>query len=482
MLIVVAIALGFALPGYFFVSAIFMAGALAVLFYQSTVLKKQRTELQQINAIIEELGRGQVTSRLVNFPPNTIFSQLVANLNQGLDSVEVYMIETLSAMHAIENKHLYRKALTAGLPGMFGKALNEMDVSFEVIKHNTELEAQHDLTRQLSNLQSDKTRLNLFTTQDQMRDAVKAMEEVDAITKNTVTQALTNKNSMDQINQDFDKVNNSLINMTELADSLDTNSNNIEKVSQTIAQIADQTNLLALNAAIEAARAGEAGRGFAVVADEIRNLAEITKKATSDIGSSINQVLDTSKNVVTNTDELTKLNAHFKALMIDFDLSFQHFADGAEKMYERVNFARMLNDFILVKLDHLTFLQNAYRAIDLGPGSEEARLSVSDDHNCSFGQWYHQLGEQQYGHLPSYSKINQPHHQFHSTITAMIDDLDEKEMETMDKDLSNKIFEKMDMAESLSSQITEHIAHLIDEKLRFEGHGHAVEETEIDLF
>jgi archaellum component FlaC len=307
-------------------------------------------------------------------------------------------------------------------------------------------------------------------------------KEVDEITKNTVSQALTNKNSMSQINEDFDKVNDSLSNMAELADTLDENSNSIERISQTIAQIADQTNLLALNATIEAARAGEAGCGFAVVADEIRNLAEVTKKATSDISSSITVVLRTSHKVVAKTGELTQLNNHFKLLMFDFDTSFKHFANGAEKMYERVNFARMLNDFILVKLDHLTFLHNAYLTINLGHESEEARDSVVDDHNCSFGQWYHQTRQQQYGHLPSYVKINQPYHDFHKIITAMVNDLKQLATEDIDEQLSNQIYQRMTDAENLSSEITANIASLIDEKLKFEGHGHAVTETEIDLF
>ncbi len=65
----------------------------------------------------------------------------------------------------------------------------------------------------------------------------------------------------------------------------------VRQASQSIERIAKTTNILALNTAIEAAHAGEAGKSFAVIAIEVKELAQKTSLAASEIRTAVGRLV-----------------------------------------------------------------------------------------------------------------------------------------------------------------------------------------------
>lgn len=87
--------------------------------------------------------------------------------------------------------------------------------------------------------------------------------------------------------------------------TLQSTSQRMNEIIGTIDSIAFQTNILALNAAVEAARAGEQGRGFAVVAAEVRNLAQRSQAAASEVR---HLIAESTGRVQTSVQEIHSVN------------------------------------------------------------------------------------------------------------------------------------------------------------------------------
>jgi len=80
----------------------------------------------------------------------------------------------------------------------------------------------------------------------------------------------------------------------------------IGEIIAAVDDIAEQANLLAVNASIEASKAGEHGRGFMIVAQEIKSMSELSKQATKQVRSILNDIQKSSSAAVMATERGSK--------------------------------------------------------------------------------------------------------------------------------------------------------------------------------
>ncbi len=111
------------------------------------------------------------------------------------------------------------------------------------------------------------------------------------------TKAINNTiEGMNRVKQQMESIANMVVGLSE-------QSQEIGEITSTVNDIAEQSNLLAVNAAIESAKAGEQGKGFTVVAQEIKNLAERSKEATTQVGSILKDIQKSVSSAVMATEE-----------------------------------------------------------------------------------------------------------------------------------------------------------------------------------
>lgn len=156
-----------------------------------------------------------------------------------------------------------------------------------------------------------------------VQELAATIQDVSGQVESTASHARTAKSENDHTHQQIGVCSGDMNALMEAMGKIESHSNEISKVINTIEDIAFQTNILALNAAVEAARAGVAGKGFAVVADEVRSLASKSAKAAKSTAALIEDTVSAVKEGLDLSQETSQ--------------ALQTVVESSQKVLEAVN-------------------------------------------------------------------------------------------------------------------------------------------------
>ena len=440
-------------------------GLIAVLL-SAVGYRQKQNEIKMIAEIIEcsrDMAGGKLVKRISEKEITGKFYELANGINQSLDAVEASFREMDSSFIAVSNHQFLRKAQTTGLTGEYKAALERFNVTLNAIKEQAIAQSKNKLLSAVNEINIDHLIPGLQKTQNDFVRIVESMNTVINLAQHSASQAQASTNAVREMSAGFERIRALINHVSETIVNLNAQSVKINQAIESINQIADQTNLLALNAAIEAARAGEAGRGFAVVADEVRKLATNSKDAAGMIGVTMQQLLDQTSRMVSDSKEMTSITNDAANKSGEMEVEFDRFLSSANETLSHADSTRNIGFLSLVKVDHLIYKERTYRAIE-SRDEENTKAVMVSHQNCRLGKWYFEgIGREKFSTLPSYGPLNNPHGLVHDSGHAALNAA-QGNWEA-DENLQATILSEINKMEQASDDVMRLLVNIADESV-----------------
>ena len=241
-----------------------------------------RTMVQKYGEYMAEVGRGNLATRLTfDDDSQKVDDPLIAlghRLNETAASLQRMIIQIREAANSLSSSSSEILAATTQ------QASGASEQSAAISQTTTTVDEVKTIAEQAS------------VRAQEVAGASQRTVEVSRSGQKTVQDTI---GSMEQIKERVEGIAENILALSEQTQQ-------IGEIIASVNDIASQYNILALNASIEAARAGEHGKGFAVVAVEVRNLAEQSKQATTQVKTILSEIQRATNATVMATEEGTK--------------------------------------------------------------------------------------------------------------------------------------------------------------------------------
>jgi methyl-accepting chemotaxis protein len=244
-------------------------GILAATFTEMT------SSLGQMARVAQQISSGDLTVEVKPKSDKDILAKAFAAMVEKLRRVTGEMQQSIGILSSSAQQIVATTVQVAAAATETAAAVTETTTTVEEVKQTAQLATQK------AKYVSESAQRAAQVSESGKKSAI---ESIDA---------------MKQIREQMESIAESIVRLSE-------QSQMIGEIMLSVNDLAEQSNLLAVNASIEAAKAGEHGKGFAVVAQEVRNLAEQSKQATTQVRSILNDIQKATNAAVMATEQGSK--------------------------------------------------------------------------------------------------------------------------------------------------------------------------------